>query len=276
MKIEEFINWSEMQEILQTQGKLIIRPSAIQQFINCPAQWFRANIIKEFRKPAAAASAGTALHKGAEIGYTEKINTGSLPPVSVLTDVVVEEWKTLNEQQDVEYSGGDTYHSYETDIVKGITEYHNLVMPEVNPAAVEARYTIAIDSPVVESVSGTIDIDLDNGLADIKMTNKKPTLNKYTLQQSTYALLKENNGKDCEYCEIHNVKRGASAERLPLAIEKEYARTWVNTILDTVESFHETKNVNLFRGSNPSSNFLCSPNWCGYWDKCPFVKGLRR
>lgn len=275
MRVEEFISWEVMQDNLKNKGKFVIRPSAIQQFINCPAQWFRANIVEDFRKPAAAAEAGTALHKGAEIGYTEKIKTGKLPPVSVLTDAVVEEWKTLNEKE-VEYSNGDDYHSYESDIVKGITEYRNLVMEDVNPTAVETRYTIKIDSPVIESVSGTIDIDLENGLADIKMTNKKPVLNKYTLQQSTYALLKERSGKSCEFCEIHNVQRGKSAERLALGVEKEYARTWINTILDTVESFAETKNVNLFRGSNPTSNFLCSESWCGYWNKCPFVKGLRR
>lgn len=275
MRVEEFISWEAMQENIQNKGKLVIRPSAIQQFINCPAQWFRANVVGDFQKPSAAAEAGTALHKGAEIGYKEKIKTGNLPPVSVLTDAVVEKWKELNKQE-VEYSNGDDYDSYECDIVNGIKDYHKLVMPDINPLAVETRYTIKIDSPVVDSVSGTIDIDLDNGLADIKMTNKKPVLNKYTLQQSTYALLKERNGKDCEFCEIHNVQRGKSAERLALGVEKEYAKTWINTILDTVESFHETKNVNLFRGSNPSVNFLCNEKWCGYWDKCPFVKGLRR
>ena len=95
MRVEEFISWEVMQDNLKNNGKFVIRPSAIQQFINCPAQWFRANIVGDFIKPAAAAEAGTALHKGAEIGYTEKIKTGNLPPVSVLTDVVVEEWKTL-------------------------------------------------------------------------------------------------------------------------------------------------------------------------------------
>lgn len=275
MRIEEFISWEVMSENIKNNGKLIIRPSSVQQFINCPAQWFRANVVGEFRKPAAAAEAGTALHKGAEVGYTEKIKTGSLPPVSFLTDVAVEEWKKLNEKE-VEYSAGDDYDSYENDIVKGITEYRNLVMEDINPVAVENRYTIKIDSMIVESVSGTIDIDLDGGLADIKMTNKKPTLNKYTLQQSTYALLKEYNGKKCDFAEIHNVQRGKSAERMALGVEKEYAKTWVNTIIDTLESFAATKNVNLFRGSNPASNFLCSENWCGYWNKCPFVKGLRR
>lgn len=275
MKIENFISRDAMQERIKEKGKLVIRPSSIQQFISCPAQWFRTQVIGDLKRPAAAAEAGTALHKGAEIGYTEKIKTGNLPPVSVLTDAVVEEWKTLNEK-DVEYPAGEDFNSYETDIVKGITEYRNQVMEDINPVAVENRYSIKIDSPVVESISGTIDIDLDGGLADIKMTNKKPVLDKYVLQQSVYALLKERNGKKCDFAEIHNVKRGDTATRLSLNVEKEYARGWLNTILDTLESFNETGDVNLFRGSNPSANYLCSSKWCGYWDKCPFVKGLRR
>lgn len=275
MRVEEFISWEVMQDNLKNNGKFIVRPSAIQQFINCPAQWFRANVIQDPRKPAAAAEAGTSLHKGAEVGYTEKIKTGNLPPLSVLQDVVVETWKVCNSEQEVEFKDGETYQSYESDLLLGISEYHKIVMPDTNPKAVEKRYSIPIDSPVVCEVGGTIDIDLPEGLADIKMTNKKATLQKYVLQQSTYALLKEHNGEKCDFAEIHSVVRKKSAEKLELNVQKEYARTWVNTIIDTLEKFNDTGDVNLFRGSNPVSNFLCSSSWCGYWDKCPYVKGLR-
>lgn len=272
--MRNFISWEKFKEAQENYGKLIIRPSGVQQFISCPAQWFRAQVLRDFQRPSAAASLGTSLHKGAEVGYQEKIATGSLPPLSVLHDAAVETWKICNEQ-DLEYNEGDTYESMESDLISSMESYYSVVMPVITPQAVEQRYTIPIDSPVVEALSGTIDIDLPQGLADIKVTKKKTTAGKYIVQQSLYALLKERNAEECEKGSIHNVVRGKSVEVLDIDLAKDYAKGWVNTIIDTLERFDETKDPLLFRGSSPNSNFLCSPTWCGYWDNCPFVRGLK-
>lgn len=272
--MEKFISWESFKEAQEANGKLVIRPSGVQQFISCPAQWFRVHILKDYQRPSAAASLGTSLHKGAEVGYTEKIKTGSLPPLSVLEDVAVETWKICNQEEDLEYKEGDDFNSVQNDLLHGLGCYYKAIMPTTNPSSVEQRYTIEIDSPVVQSISGTIDIDLPNGLADIKVTGKKTQASKYVVQQSIYALLKEQNGEACDTASIHNVVRGKEATTLEMPLKKDYAKFWINTILDTLEEFDQTKNPKLFRGCSPTSNFLCSPSWCGFWDKCPFVKGL--
>lgn len=272
-KMTKFIDWEAFKESIETYGKLVIRPSGVQQFISCPAQWFRVHVLKDFQRPSAAASLGTSLHKGAEVGYEEKINTGKLPPLSVLEDAAVYTWKACNEQ-DLEYNEGESFNTMQNDLLTGINSYYNEVMVSTTPQAVEQRYTIEIDSPIVESISGTIDIDLPNGLADIKVTKKKTTASKYIVQQSLYALLKEHNSEPCQKASIHNVVRGKSVEVLDLQLSKDYVKRWVNIIIDTLEKFDETKDPLLFRGCSPTSNFLCSPNWCGYWNICPFVKGL--
>lgn len=272
--MDKFINWEEFKEALEANGKLTIRPSGVEQFIRCPAQWFRVHVLKDYQKPSAVAGLGTSLHRGAEVGYLEKIKTGKLPPLSVLQDAAVETWKECNKNPDLDYDAGDDYDNLESQLLESLSKYYSVVMPKTTPENVEMRYTIAIDSDIVDCVSGSIDIDTPTGIADIKMTKKRLAPEKYTLQQSIYSVLKEANGKKADYVEIHNVIRKGDVEVKNLPIKKDYAKFWVNSIIDTLEEFDRTKNPRLFRGSSPVSNFLCSDKWCGYWKICPFVKGL--
>lgn len=273
--MKQFIDREELKDKISNEGKLILRPSSIQQFLGCPSQWFRSSLLGDFQRPAAAAQAGTALHKGAEEGYRDKIKTGELPPISFLTDVVAEEWKKLNEEVDLEFGKDESYHTYEKDLIHGMKEYYKELMPETNPIDVEKRYTVQLDHPVFESVSGSLDIVLDRGIVDLKHTKKKTNASKYVLQQSTYTFLRQANGEVCNFNEIHNVIRGKGVERLALAPKVDYARYVINQILDATEQFLETGDQSLFRGTNSHAYFLCSPEWCGYWGVCPHVEGLR-
>ena len=268
------VDVEELKEKIKQEGKLRLRPSGLQQFLGCPFQWYQAQLRENFQRPAAAAVAGTSLHKGAEVGYTDKINTGSLPPVSFLTDVVAETWKEINEEQDLEYGKGEDYYTYESDLIKGMKDYYEDLMPITDPVAVERRYTVKLDHPVFEDISGTLDIVLDRGVVDLKHTKRKTNPSKYVLQQSTYTWLRQQNDEVSNFNEIHNVIRGKGVERLALAPKIDYARNVINMILDTTERFLETGDPMLFRGTNSHSYFLCSKQWCGYYSKCPFVKGL--
>lgn len=269
------VDADELREKIADEGKLVLRPSGLQQFLGCPFQWYQAQLRQDFQRPAAAATAGTSIHKGIEVGYTDKIKTGGeLPPLSMLEDVVVEEWQKLNEDNDLEYGKGEDYQLYETQLLKGMKEYYNELMPVTDAVAVERRYTVALDHPVFSAVSGSLDIELDRGVVDAKFTKRKTNANKYVLQQSTYSWLKEANGGVSNFNEIHNIIRGKGVERLSLAPKKDYARYVINQILDTTEQFLETGEPNLFRGTNSHAYFLCSEQWCGYYSKCPHVQGL--
>lgn len=268
------IDLSELKEHINNKGKIVLRPSSLQQFISCPMQWFRGALLQDYRRPKSASEAGSSLHKGAEVGYSEKITTGALPPVSVIKDAIRDEWKTRNENEDIEFADGEDYDSVQAELIEDADLYYP-TMQVTNPIAVETRYTFDIDHPIFSSVSGSIDIDLQGGLADIKRTNRATTTTKYLLQQSIYAWLKNESGNLCVEAFIHNVVKNKKAEVMSLNLNIEYAKYVVNTILDVTREFWETGNKNLFRGSNPISNYLCSPQWCGYWEKCDAIKHLR-
>lgn len=268
-----------VKERIANEGKYIIRPSSIQQYIACPHQWALVHLMENPQKPAAAANAGTSVHAAAELGYIDKIKTGELPPVSFLTDCAVETWqKTVEaaeEKGGLDYNKGEDYQTYEDDIVQGVETYYEQTMPHITPKAVETRYTVALDHEVMESISGTLDIDLDRGLADIKFTKRKTTASKHLLQQSTYAFLKQQNGEECNFAELHNIVRKKDVDMVGIPLKVDYARFWINHILDTTEKFLETRDPSIFRGTNPNAYYLCSPQYCGYWNKCQYVKELK-
>lgn len=270
------IDVEEVKEFINNNGKVTLRPSSIQQFLNCPAQWFRGAVLRDYQKPSAAAEAGSSLHKGAEVGYEEKIKTGRLPPLSVVTDAVNEEWKQRNEELDITYNKGETFENFQTELIGDISTYYTKIMPETQPIAVEKHYEpIKLEHPIFSNIGGTIDIDLEGGLADIKRTKVKSSAPKYVLQLSTYALIKQHNGALCVNADIHNVVRGKDVNVFKLDINIDYAKFVINEILDTTREFFETGNPRLFRGSSPNTNYLCSPKWCGYWDKCEYVKHIK-
>lgn len=255
--------------------KIILRPSSIQQYINCKAQWFNVHIMGMKTPPAAAANAGTSVHFGAEVGYREKIANGNLPPLSVVLDAAVETWQETVKQGELTYGEGETPEKCEHDIVRGMEDYYNDIMTTCDPIAVEKRYTYNLDHPMVESLSGTLDIVVERGVRDIKFTKKKSTASHYILQQSTYGLLRELNDEKVTHLGIHNVIRGKEAVEFAMPYKPEYAKFWINRILDDLEKFHQTGDESIFQGTSPTTYYLCSEKWCAFYDQCKFVEGLR-
>lgn len=260
---------------LMADGRKRLRPSSLQQFVACRYQYYQAQILNNFQKPNAAAKAGNSVHVASEVGFSEKIKTGELPPLSVVIDAATDEWKKLNEAELI-YAKGETFETYEKDIIKGTEDLYDDTMKRINPIAVEKSYKFDLgDHPVFSAIAGSVDIVEARGIRDIKFTKRKTNASKYVLQQSTYSLLRNRNGEINNTAMIDNVVRNKEVHELPLAIKEDYARYVINDILEVTKKFHETGDESIWTGTNPHVFFLCSPQWCGYWDICPHIAGLR-
>lgn len=263
----------EQQTLLETN---YLRPSSIEQFARCPYQWYLVHILGKKRPPAAAARAGNALHIGAEKAYEDKIKTGAVPPKSYVLDVAAEAWEKINEEEELVYQRGETADVYKDQIVVGMGVYYDNAIETVTPTAVEKRYSVSINHPIFTHISGTLDIVLEKGIADIKFTKRKTTATHYIIQQSIYAWLRNENNEPTSILELHNVIRGTDKFYLiGMQPKIKYALFWLDKLLHTTEQFHKTGDESLFLGSTPTSNYLCNKNWCGFWDECPWVKYYR-
>ncbi len=258
----------------------VLRPSSISSFIRCPYQWYLTMLKGRRQKPAAASTAGTSVHAGAEHGYRQKIVLGELAKKSECIDIAVSIWDDVNTDNDLEYRDGESKDKYTDDIVEGMDAYYDIVMCVTDPVAVEKRYTVELEHPIFQAVSGTLDIVLEDGICDIKFTKRASTIMHYTLQQSTYALLREANGDTVNNLYIHNIvrpqaKKGAQILVGELPKQIDYAKFWIDQILDTTAQYSKTGDPLLFRGCSPDNNYLCNSQWCGFWNECPYVEGYR-
>lgn len=274
--------------------KKTLRPSSIGSYINCQWQWYNVFILGKNTIPGVRAHLGTAIHKSAEVLWQDAMNTGIKDlNVNKATDAAMEEYKEICKQQPPEF-GDDKPALIENLVVEGTKSFIDDIAPKVDiPVAVEKRYTVEIENPIFNKVSGSLDYVGEKTIHDIKTTKKKPTVSNYSLQQGTYAILREANGEKVDSVKIQAVvlrnptsKKEASADGiildmvedntnpfLSLEVMKDQSRYIINNILEktTVYSKDIVKPEILFTG-NPKS-MLCSNKYCSLYNECPFVKG---
>jgi len=78
-------------------GKIIIRPSAIDTFLNCSYQWAKVFLEGVITIPSARAAVGTAIHKAAEVLWTESMKEKrKVTTESVALDAAMEALKKRN------------------------------------------------------------------------------------------------------------------------------------------------------------------------------------
>jgi hypothetical protein len=265
-------------------NKIIIRPSAVDGFAQCSYQWYHAHVLGQSTIPGARAAIGTAIHAAAENEWTKAIASGQKDfNKSAMHDAAIAELHELN-KLGLQYDDGENLNTAEVTALEGVDAYADDISPFVDiPIAVEVRYTIDIDNPVVKAVSGTIDY-LGNGVvADTKTSKRKPVVESYTTQQSIYKLLAEQGvtndgvlGSPVYRNQIHGVilgKTGAAGTILDLTPNVPRAKVLVNSMLETLEIM--AKDIVppevLFRG-NPKY-YLCDKKYCALYSICPFVKG---
>lgn len=255
--------------------KIVIRPSAVDGFMQCPRQWAMTHIAGIPSIPGARAAIGTAIHSAVEQEWKEAMVTGKKDfSHSAMADLAAAELQELD-QEGVKYDEGEDINSATSEAVKGTAAFADDIAPFTDiPIAVEERYTIDIDNPVVKAVSGTVDYVNKNEIADVKTSKRKPVPANYTTQQSIYKMLAEANGRTVNRNLIQGVILKARPEGTILNLEPniEKAKLAVNSMLDVAEAFYSGVRPSLlFRGN--TKYYLCQAKYCALHSTCPYAKG---
>jgi hypothetical protein len=256
-----------------------IRPSSIDNFVNCPLQWAKVFLEGRTSIPGARAAIGTSIHKAAEVLWSEAIKQGKVDDnVEKLTDAAVEEFAEIEKKDKLYYDPQEDTNTAQDTIVKGVRAFVEDIVPFTPiPLAVEQFLEIPISgNPIINAIGGTIDYLTDTVVADVKTSRRKAVMHHYTTQQSVYKYLAQSHGYNIEHSLIQNViLRKTSTEGLigELTPNVEQAKFIVNKMLETMEIVEAgTIPLNvLFRG-NPKY-YLCSEKYCAFFNECDWVKG---
>lgn len=261
--------------------KVVIRPSAVDQFTSCPRQWALTHIAGLNSIPSGRAAIGTAIHAAAEQGWRESmaLHQKSFGALDSLKDLAADSLIEQDLQSELRWDDGENIETGIKEARAGVETFVEDIVPFADiPIAVEERYTVELDHPVVQSVSGTVDYISKDTIADIKTSKRKPVVQSYETQQSIYKLLAESNGHSVQHNMIHGVVLKAKLEAHILALQPnvEKAKFALNTILDVTEAFQEQKVAPelLFRG-NPKY-YLCDAKYCAFYSTCPYVQGAKK
>lgn len=256
---------------------ITIRPSAVDGFFQCSYQWGKTFLEGITTIPGSRAAIGTAIHRGAEVYWSEAMERGEVDDnLGKLTDAAMEAWK--EEIKDgVQYGDGETEGTCAKEIVSGTQTFVDDIAPYAQiPDFVEHRFTVELDHPLVKNLSGTVDYLWKNTLADLKTSKRKPSPANYTTQQSIYKYLAEANGHEIKHSNIHGVVLKAKPEGmiLPLEPNVEQAKSLVNIMLDTLDLVWQDKYpIETILRPNPKY-YLCSPKYCSlYGNGCPATSG---
>lgn len=257
---------------------ITIRPSSVDNFYQCAYQWAKVFLEGVSTIPGARASIGTSVHAAVETLWTDAIETGKKDPnLAKLTDAAMEAWKE-DTHDGVQFDDGEDENTAAVEIVKGTEAFIDDIMPFTQiPVAVEKRFSVEIEHPLVERISGTVDYITPDTIADVKTSKRKPSTPNYTTQQSIYRYLAEANGVDVKHNLIQGVvfRKGKPADGMILDMPTNVpqAKSLVNNMLDVLEIANSgtVPLEMLFRG-NPKY-YLCNPKYCALYNDCPYVNG---
>lgn len=260
--------------------ELIIRPSSINTFFSCGYQWAAVFLTGISSIPSSRASIGTGIHKGAEVMWSQAIKKKrklKKKNMSELHDAAIQEFQE-DIKGGVSYNEGETQNTCEKEIIAGVNTYIEDIEPFADlPVAVERRYTVEVDNPIVKAISGTVDYITHDTIADIKTSKRKPALNSYIAQQSAYRMLAEQNGVKVKRNVIQGVvlTQRPKGMIIPLDTQVPQTKASLQIMLDTLRlAASDTIPLEQLFRPNPN-HYLCSNKYCALHGSCPATKKIR-
>ncbi len=216
---------------------------------------------------------GTSVHAAAALTLREKMATGSLAPLSAVTDCAVETFGAEREAGITFDQASPNSHDAEAQVVRMAAAYQRVIAPGIDPVVVEER--LEADTSFGLTVSGQGDVLAREAgrLRDLKTGknrgNHKPQL-------GAYSLIYKAHGHDVRECAEDFLPRAPLKKPQPdpqsFGHDLEAAETAALNVLRHIASdLHTFRHGDDKRGilagdpwafvANPSS-MLCGPKYC--------------
>ncbi len=250
-----------------------LRPSAIDGFYSCAYRWGKTFLEGCPSNTNTRAAIGTAIHRAAEVFWTDAIDTKKKDPnISKLSDASMESFSEAFKEGlvlDEKESEGEA----RAEILKGTEAFIEDIVPFSQiPLGVEEFVKIDIEHELVSELGGTIDYITANTIGDLKTSKRKIGPQGHVTQQSIYKYLAQENGKAIE----HNIIQGVVLTKTPsgsimtLEANVPQAKARVNGILDVLDLvLLDVAPIETILRPNPKDIF-CSRKFCALYDNgCP-------
>ena len=244
---------------------LRLSPSSINMFLRCQYQWYLRHVKGLKVPPKAALVVGLAFHKGEEVNFTQKIDTGEDLPL----DDVMDAYDTEFEQRAEEVEEWEEDKGKVKDEGYGLLKvYHTTLAPLVKPLLVEDWVEEELDSGIV--LYGKRDVVTEDlAVIDLKTANRKPSSIglDYQLQLELYAVQ-----SDIRKAFIHYAIKTKKPQTLVLEHELPKEQRLLKVVNSVAQAIKEALRTGNFIPNGLGHSWACQ--YCGYREKglCPYHK----
>ena len=258
-----------------------IHQSMLNMAFRCGEQFRRRYLENEIIPPGIAAGRGTGVHYANRINLIQKIKSEIDLPLSDIQDATRDGY--IGAFSNGVYLSKDKLSQKEKLLNEGLNDslrcsevYLERVAPEIKPKAVEEPFNL--DVGLALPLAGTIDIEQENKLDDLKTSSKKwaegqiekeiqPVLYSFVHEKLTgnkplfrYHILIARRGKDGS-----PTSAGYDTQEI-ICTEKQYSALFAK-----LQIFIEMLQKGVFPPANSTSWWCNSPEWCGYYESCVYM-----
>lgn len=242
-------------------GKILLRPSAINCYLQCSAKYMFQYVDKVKTGKSLALAFGSAVHKSIETNYTQKIESKTDLPM----DEVVQTFADSFEEEKKEVDRIEILSDPESkDIGIGLVkQYHQKVAPTLQPKAVEQKVEATFQGYEF-GITGTLDLlTVKKSIHDHKTASKKKSTPdaSHVRQGSFYLLLANAAGEEVEEVNFDYLVKTKSPQ-----IYRETIQTDPKHALMMAQKVGEAAEKGVFM-PNRDHNY-CTKRFCSYWNEC--------
>lgn len=271
-----------------------LSPTSLNLYGLCGEAWKQRYVNKRFSPMGVEVFKGLAVHKAAEENYRQKAETRKDLPVPELVEIAVKHFDAETARSELHFTAAhlqegkkETLARVRDELAKSATLFAEKVAPGVQPITLnlmpavelelwtklslkEAEVNLQVRIDCVSSEDGLIRIH------DLKVSSKQKdqtTWDRDLQMTLNWIALAERMKAEPEAIVVDQlVDYKAGPRHLPITTTRNEADL-------EVAKRHVLAQVLGVRNGNfpPASpgSWKCSPDWCGYWNSCPYCNPAR-
>lgn len=240
--------------------------SQINMSRRCGLQWYYRYGLGEKTPPGVALIVGSGTHEAIDADLASKLKTGALLSGEEVADAARDATsKRWDEDEPVADEDALDRGQAIDQAVLLASAYHDDTAPGVTPVHVERPFVLTAGDL---EISGRIDVQTPTAVRDTKTAGKAPGKSDIrTPQLALYsAAVKALDGVAPEFGGLDVIIK----TKVPRVVSVEVPITDADraAALSLAETAATTIKAGIFAPADPTS-WVCSPKFCGYWERCP-------
>lgn len=263
-----------------TPAKAKLSSTRLDMFCKCPEAFRRRYIEGEIIPPGVSMLKGTGVHRGAQVNFTQKLETHRDLPAKDIVDAAVAGFQA-EQKAGVSFTAEEMARGVANVVGEAIDEVAEMASlharqqaPDYQPVLIEKMVEIIL--PTVDLV-GVVDLaDDQDRVVDFKTAGKSKSQGDAdsSTQLTIYsALYKAETGRDAKELRLDTIVRTKrDTKRQVLTTHRDVKD--LTSLGYRIEVVQNAIEAGAFPPATPGA-WWCAPKWCGYWKTCRYVNAER-